>query len=72
MFRTVEKGRIRGVLRRRRWAGLSIFCSELERVAADVKEVREMERVILNGLKGAGYFHFDRPMIERLACHGPG
>ena len=44
----------------------------LSRVAADVKEVREMERVILNGLKGAGYFHFDRPMIEKLACHGPG
>jgi uncharacterized protein (UPF0335 family) len=47
---------------------LKYILQQLERVAADVKETREMERVILNGLKGAGYFHFGRPMIERLAC----
>lgn len=47
---------------------LKYILQRLDCVAADVKETREMERVILNGLKGAGYFHFDRPMIERLAC----
>jgi hypothetical protein len=40
----------------------------LKRVLAEVHEVREMERIILNGLKGAGYFHFGRPVIEKLAC----
>lgn len=40
----------------------------LKRVLAEVHEVREVERIILNGLKVAGYFHFDRPMNERLTC----
>jgi hypothetical protein len=40
----------------------------LKRVLGKVEEVRDMQRIILNGLKGAGYFHFDRPVIERLAC----
>jgi hypothetical protein len=40
----------------------------LKRVLVEVREVREIERIILNGLKGAGYFHFGRSMAERLAC----
>lgn len=27
-----------------------------------------MQRVILNGLKGAGYFRFDLPLIQKFAC----
>jgi len=40
----------------------------LKRVLERIEEVREIERIILNGLKGAGYFHFDRPLIEKVAC----
>lgn len=40
----------------------------LKRILSEIKEVRAIERVILNGLKGAGYFHFDAPMIQKLAC----
>jgi hypothetical protein len=40
----------------------------LKRVLFEVQDVREMQRVILNGLKGAGYFSFDVPLIQRLAC----
>ena len=40
----------------------------LKRVLSEIREVRDMERVILNGLKGAGYFHFDVPIVQKLAC----
>ena len=40
----------------------------LKRVLTMTKEVRDMQRVILNGLKGAGYFHFDIPMLQKFAC----
>jgi hypothetical protein len=40
----------------------------LKRVLTEIREVRAIERIILNGLKGAGYFHFDVPMIQKLAC----
>jgi hypothetical protein len=40
----------------------------LKRVLDEVKEIREVQGVILNGLKGAGYFHFSLPLIERLSC----
>jgi hypothetical protein len=40
----------------------------LKRVLAGIEEVRDMQRVILNGLKGAGYFRFDVPSIQRFAC----
>jgi hypothetical protein len=40
----------------------------LKRVLTMIKEVRDMQRVILNGLKGAGYFHFDIPMLQKFAC----
>lgn len=39
----------------------------LKRTLAEIQEVRAMQRVILNGLKGAGYFHFDVPMVEKIA-----
>jgi len=40
----------------------------LKRVLTEIKEVRNLQRIILNGLKCAGYFHFDTPLIQRLAC----
>jgi hypothetical protein len=40
----------------------------LKRVLVEIEAVRVTQRVILNGLKGAGYFHFDVPMIQRIAC----
>lgn len=40
----------------------------LKRVLTEIGEVREVLRVILNGLQGAGYFHFDVPWIQRLVC----
>jgi hypothetical protein len=40
----------------------------LKRVLAKIEKVEEMQRIILNGLKGAGYFHFELPMIQRLTC----
>lgn len=40
----------------------------LKDVKKEIHELREMQRVILNGLKGAGYFHFDTPLIQKLAC----
>lgn len=63
-----EKRAYKGRSQAEKVGRLKYILQRLDRVAADVKEVREMERVILNGLKGAGYFHFDRPMIEKLAC----
>jgi hypothetical protein len=40
----------------------------LKRILSEVAEVRDMQRVIINGLKGAGYFHFDFPVIQKLVC----
>jgi hypothetical protein len=40
----------------------------LKRVLTEISEVREVQRIILNGLKGAGYFHFDVPLIQKFAC----
>jgi hypothetical protein len=40
----------------------------LKRSVTMLKEVRDMQRVILTGLKGAGYFHFDVPMIQKISC----
>jgi hypothetical protein len=40
----------------------------LKRVLTEIKELRNVQRIILNGLKGAGYFHFDTPLIQRFAC----
>jgi hypothetical protein len=40
----------------------------LKRVLTEIKETRNIMRIILNGLKGAGYFHFDVPLIQKVAC----
>lgn len=40
----------------------------LKRVLSKIEQVQDAQRIILNGLKGAGYFHFDIPMIQKLAA----
>lgn len=40
----------------------------LKRILIEIKEIKDIERIILTGLKGAGYFHFDMPLIQKLAC----
>ncbi|MBS7633778.1 hypothetical protein KEJ15_09260 [Candidatus Bathyarchaeota archaeon] len=40
----------------------------LKRVLTEISEVRDVQRIILNGLKGAGYFQFDIPLIQKFAC----
>lgn len=40
----------------------------LKRVLSEIELVRESQRVILNGLKGAGYFRFSVPLLQRYAC----
>lgn len=40
----------------------------LKRILAEVHDTREIQRIILNGLKGAGYFHFGVPMIQKISC----
>lgn len=40
----------------------------LKRILSEIGRVKETQRIILNGLKGAGYFHFDVPLIQKIAC----
>ncbi len=40
----------------------------LKRILTEISAVKETQRIILNGLKGAGYFHFDVPLIQKFAC----
>lgn len=40
----------------------------LKRALSEIEQVRVIQRIILNGLKGAGYFHFDVPMIQKITC----
>ncbi len=42
----------------------------LKRALSAIETVREMQRIILNGPKGAGYFHFDVPLLQKYACKG--
>ena len=39
----------------------------LKRAIAILEKVEETQRVILNGLKGAGYFRFSVPLIQKYA-----
>jgi hypothetical protein len=38
----------------------------LKKVLSEVEQLKLMQRTILAGLKG--YFHFEQPMIEKVAC----
>ncbi|HSV50118.1 MAG TPA: hypothetical protein VLH35_07355 [Candidatus Acidoferrales bacterium] len=40
----------------------------LKRAIGILEKVEETQRVILNGLKGAGYFRFSVPLLQKYAC----
>ena len=40
----------------------------LKRVLNKIDKIEATQRVILNGLKGAGYFHFGVSLIDKYAC----
>jgi hypothetical protein len=40
----------------------------LHRLEGRMERIECMQRIILNGLKGAGYFNFDIPMLQKFAC----
>ncbi len=40
----------------------------LKKVLDEIQQVKATQRVILNGWKGAGIFHYDVPLIQRFAC----
>ncbi len=40
----------------------------LKRILAEMELIRASQRVILNGLKGAGYFRFSVPLLHKYAC----
>ena len=40
----------------------------LERALALLEKVEETQRAILKGLKGAGYFRFSVPLLQKDAC----
>jgi hypothetical protein len=40
----------------------------LLKVVKKTENIENILRVVVNGLKGAGYFHFEVPMIQRISC----
>jgi hypothetical protein len=40
----------------------------LKEVLATNRRIDEKLSIVINGLKGAGYFHFSVPLIQRFAC----
>jgi coenzyme F420-reducing hydrogenase delta subunit len=40
----------------------------LKKVLDKIEKLEQTQQVILNGLKGAGYFKFSVPLIQRYAC----
>jgi len=40
----------------------------LKRILSEIQQLRGTQRIILNGLKGAGYFHFSIPMLHKISC----
>ena len=66
--KSLEKCGKKGRLPEDKVGRLKYTLQVLKDIKKDVHEVREIQRIILNGLKGAGYYHFDAPLIEKLAC----
>ncbi len=40
----------------------------IEKILFKLEKIEETQRVILNGLRGAGYFLFSVPLLQRYAC----
>lgn len=65
---SIEKGVQKGRSRAEKDGRIKYTLTLLKRVLDEVQLMRETQRVILNGLKGAGYFKFGQSLLLRLAC----
>jgi hypothetical protein len=63
---TVEKDRSKGRSQAEKVGRLKYNQQLLKRALSEIDEVKLMQRTILAGLKGM--FHFEKPMIQRIAC----
>jgi len=63
---SVEKGRSKGRSQSEKIGRNKYNQQLLKRALGEIEEVKLMQRTILAGLKGM--FHFEKPMIQRIAC----
>jgi hypothetical protein len=68
MVQTAEKHPKKGRSREEKTGRLRYNQQLLKQVLRKIEEIQESQRITLNGLKGAGYFHFEAPMIQRISC----
>jgi hypothetical protein len=68
MIQTAEKHPRKGRSREEKIGRLKYNQQLLKQVLRQIEEIKESQRIILNGLKGAGYFHFEVPMIQKISC----
>ena len=66
VMETVEKDRSKGRSQAEKVGRLKYNQQLLKRAPGELEEVKLMQRTILAGLKGM--FHFEKPMIQRIAC----
>jgi hypothetical protein len=66
MMEVEEKTRSKGRSQAEKVGRLKYNQQLLKRALHDLEEVKLMQRIILAGLKGM--FHFERPMIQEIAC----
>jgi len=66
VMETVEKDRSKGRSQAEKVGRLKYNQQLLKRALGEIEEVKLMQRTILAGLKGM--FHFEKPMIQRIAC----
>jgi len=66
MMEVEEKTRSKGRGQAEKVGRLKYNQQLLKRALKDLEEVKLMQRTILAGLKGM--FHFERPMIQKIAC----
>jgi hypothetical protein len=68
MVQTAEKQPKKGRSKEEKIGRLKYNQQLLKQVLRKIEDIQESQRIILNGLKGAGYFHFQVPMIQRISC----
>jgi hypothetical protein len=68
VVQATEKQQKKGRSREEKIGRLKYNQQLLKQILRKVEDIQESQRIILNGLKGAGYFHFEVPMIQRISC----
>jgi hypothetical protein len=63
---TIGKARSKGRSQSEKIGRIKYSQQLLKRALCELEEVKLMQRTILAGLKGM--FHFEKPMIQRIAC----